>query len=342
VKTKGDGADGAGDDRLYAAVDLGSHNCRMLVARPAPGGFRVVDAFSRIVRLGEGLAAGGALSEAAMARAVRALGVCARKMRRLGVVRARGVATEACRRAANCADFLARAEAETGLALEVISSREEARLALAGCLPLLDSDRPRAVLFDIGGGSTEVVWLACETGRTPRILASVSLPCGVIRFAEAYGKDRLSEADYAAMVETVARLLAPFDAAHGIAREIAAGRVQMIGASGTVTTLAGAHLALPRYDRARIDGLTLGFDEIARISDRLRALDSAERAAIPSIGPGRADYVVAGCAIVEAIRRLWPVGRLKVADRGLREGLLTTMIAGDPFAGAATADAPEG
>ncbi len=323
------------DGRLYAAIDLGSHNCRMLVARPAPGGFQVVDAFSRIVRLGEGLgtAGGGALSEAAMGRALRALGVCARKMRDHRVARARSVATEACRRAANRDVFVARAVAETGLALEVISSGEEARLAFAGCLPLLDADARRAILFDIGGGSSEIVWLAREPGAPPRILASTSLACGVIRFAETYGADRVAPDAYAAMVEAVSVLLAPFDAAHGIAAEIAAGGVQMIGTSGTITTLAGAHLGLPRYDRARVDGLTLTFDEVARVSDRLRELDAAGRAAIPSIGLGRADLVVAGCAIVEAIRRLWPVGRLRVADRGLREGLLTTMIDGDPFAG---------
>jgi len=323
------------DGRLYAAIDLGSHNCRMLVARPAPGGFQVVDAFSRIVRLGEGLGAAGdgALSEAAMARALRALGVCARKMRDHRVARARSVATEACRRAVNRDAFVARAVAETGLALEVISSGEEARLALAGCLPLLDAGARRAILFDIGGGSSEIVWLARRApGGVPRILASTSLACGVIRFAETHGADRVAPDAYAAMVETVSGLLAPFDAAHGIAAEIAAGGVQMIGTSGTITTLAGAHLGLPRYDRARVDGLTLTFDEVARVSDRLRELDAAGRAAIPSIGPGSADLVVAGCAIVEAIRRLWPVGRLRVADRGLREGLLTTMIAGDPFA----------
>ena len=190
----------------------------------------------------------------------------------------------------------------------------------------------RSILFDIGGGSSEIVWLARESGGPPRILASTSLSCGVIRFAESHGADRVAPDAYAAMVETVGRLLAPFDAAHGIAAEIAAGGVQMIGASGTVTTLAGAHLGLPRYDRARVDGLTLTFDEVARVSERLRGLDGAGRAAIPSIGFGRADLVVAGCAIVEAIRRLWPVGRLRVADRGLREGLLTTLIDGDPFA----------
>ena len=315
--------------RTYAAIDLGTNNCRMLIARPAKKGFRVCDGFSRIVRLGEGVDANGVLSEAAMARTIDALGVCARKMRRRGVDRVHAIATAACRGAANRDAFLDRVAAETGIELDTIPGREEARLAMIGCLPLVDAAARWVLVFDIGGGSTELVWLACEGTRPREVAAWTSLPCGVVALAESHGGDRISAAVYEAMVERVRGLLAPFEAAHGLGREVAEGGVQMIGTSGTVTTIAGVFLELPRYDRSRVDGLWLSSADIDATSERLRALDYDARAAIPSIGPRRADLVVAGCAILDAIRRTWPVGRLRVADRGLREGMLLGMMGTD-------------
>ena len=340
--SKDDGKDGSADGgapsgarpagkrpHTYAAIDLGTNNCRLLIARPAKAGFRVCDGFSRLVRLGEGVGASGVLSEAAMARTVEALGICARKMSQRGVTRARAIATEACRRAANRDVFLARVADETGITLDIISSWEEARLALVGCLPLLDADALRALVVDIGGGSTELVWLRCDGARPHEVTAWTSLPCGVVTLAETHGGDRVTRAAYEAMVERVRALLAPFEAANGLGRAIAAGGVQMLGTSGTVTTIAGVFLDLPSYGRARVDGLWLRFADIEATSARLRALDYAARAAIPSVGPRRADLVVAGCAILEAIRRAWPVDRLRVADRGLREGMLLGMMGDD-------------
>lgn len=313
--------------RTYAAVDLGTNNCRLLVAQPSEGGFRVVDAFSRIVRLGEGLSASGALAEEAIVRTIEALKICAAKMCRRGVSRARAVATEACRRASNGREFLARVAQETGIGLEVIAPKEETRLALVGCMPLFEPEVPRALLFDIGGGSTQLSWIGLDDGASPRILAWTSLPCGVVRLAETYGGDRIPSSVYQAMVGHVGELLAPLDRTHGLAEEVAAGRVQMLGTSGTVTTLAGVHLDLPRYDRHKVDGLRLTFAEVDAVTARLLAMDYDRRAALPCVGPERADLVVAGCAVLEAIRRRWPVGRLRVADRGLREGMLLGMMA---------------
>jgi len=313
-------------DPLYAAIDLGTNNCRMLIARSVADGFHVVDAFSRIVRLGETLADGDALSEVAMARTIAALAVCARKAARHGVERLRGVATEACRRAANSAAFFDRIEAATGLRLETINGEEEARLALVGCLPLLDPTARRALVFDIGGGSTELAWLDCRAGPPYRITASTSLSCGVTTLTERQGDDLVGRATYEAMVAHVRGLLAPFEARHRLAPVIAEGGVQLLGTSGTVTTLAGVHLDLPRYDRTKVDGLCLDFDDVELVIDRLLGLDIAARAAIPSIGPERAEAVLAGCAILDAIHRTWPVGGLRVADRGLREGILMNMM----------------
>ncbi|MGA7260437.1 MAG: Ppx/GppA phosphatase family protein [Stellaceae bacterium] len=315
----------------YAALDLGTNNCRLLVARPGGSGFRVVDAFSRIVRLGEGLAASGVLSEDAMARALDALKICADKIAGRRVAAGRYVATEACRQAANCEAFLARARQEIGIEIEIISSTEEARLVVAGCAPLLNPRIPYAIVFDIGGGSTEIVWLRLWGGGNrgrPEILGSMSLPFGVVTLTDRFGGTEVSPATYRAMVAEAMAALAPFERTNDIQRHVRTGRVQMLGSSGTVTTLAGIHLALPRYTRALVDGSVLTFEQISVVSAHLAGLDLAGRAANPCIGRERADLVLSGCAILDAICATWPVGRLRVADRGVREGILFDLMQG--------------
>jgi exopolyphosphatase/guanosine-5'-triphosphate,3'-diphosphate pyrophosphatase len=313
----------------YAALDLGTNNCRLLVARPAGSGFRVVDAFSRIIRLGEGLAASGMLSEDAMARALDALKICADKIAARGVAAGRYVATEACRQAANCETFLARVREEIGIEIEIIPSTEEARLVVTGCAPLLNPRIPYAIVFDIGGGSTEIVWLRLWGGGNrgrPEILGSVSLPFGVVTLTDRFGGIEVSPATYRAMVAEAVAALAAFERNHDIQRHVRTGRVQMLGSSGTVTTLAGIHLALPRYTRALVDGSVLTFGQISVVSAHLAGLDLAGRAANPCIGRERADLVLSGCAILDAICATWPVGRLRVADRGVREGILFDLM----------------
>lgn len=299
----------------------------MLVARPLEtgSGFRVIDAFSRITRLGEGLATSGRLSEEAMKRTIDALAACSDKIIRNRVTRRRLVATEACRRAANCAEFAERVKAETGLDLDIITADEEAGLALAGCASLLDPAIPRALVFDIGGGSTELVWVAnLPEGR--RVDGMQSLPLGVVTLAEQFGRDIHDPARYPQVVAAITDRLMTFEDRHGIAAQLAGNTVQMIGTSGTVTTLGALHLDLCRYDRSQVDGLRLKFEHIHAITRKLAAMSATERARHPCIGPERADLVIAGCAILEAMCRLWPLGRLTVADRGVREGLLHTMM----------------
>jgi exopolyphosphatase/guanosine-5'-triphosphate,3'-diphosphate pyrophosphatase len=320
---------------VYAALDLGTNNCRLLIAEPEGDGFRVVDSFSRIVRLGEGLEASGRLGEAACGRAIAALKICAGKMRARDARRVRGVATEACRRAGNGCDFLRRVAAETGLQLETISPAEEARLTLLGCAPLLDPGLPFALVFDIGGGSTELMWVALSKTSPPRLLGVESLPLGVVTLAETEGGGALGPGEFDTLVERIGRKLGPFDAAYGVADRAARNEVFVLGTSGTMTTLGGIYLDLPRYDRSRVDGLTMDSIRASAIGRRLACLSPAERARLPCIGPERADLVALGCAVLEAICRRWPVKTLRAADRGIREGLLIEMIAADrnPAAG---------
>lgn len=316
----------------FAAIDLGTNNCRLLIARPEGrhGAFRVLDAFSRSVRLGEGLLGSGRLSEAAIERTLQALKVCAAKMRRAGVTHARAIATEACRAAANAPDFIRRIEHETGLRMEIIAPGEEARLCAQGCAPLTDPDLEDALVFDIGGGSTELIWLRRTPARAetrPRMAAWISVPLGVVSLAERFGGAPLREEDYPAMSAAAS---AAFDVAFGAANFAGpppGDSRHLLGTSGTVTTLAGIHLGLPRYDRSRVDGLWMDTADIAAVAEGLVGQDFAARAAHGCVGSDRADLVLPGCAILEAILTRFPSRRIRIADRGLREGILLSLMA---------------
>src|SRR3954449_13590570 len=312
----------------YAAIDLGTNNCRLLIARPNEGGFTVIDAFSRIVRLGEGLSHSGALSQDAMDRAVGALGVCAEKLRRRNVSLSGSVRTEACRRAVNGAEFAERVRNETGIVLEIIEPAEEARLAVLGCHKLLEPGDGPALIFDIGGGSTELVLIDQERG-TPQIRAWWSAPWGVVSLTESEGKEALEGPDrlkaYKRMRERARRAFANFATMLPESKE----GIRLLGTSGTVTTLASVHLALPSYDRRAVDGIHVPIEAMQEISAMIAGMDYEERSSLPCIGNERADLRAAGCAILEAIMEIWPAKNLGVADRGIREGILRSLMARD-------------
>lgn len=335
---------------VYAALDLGTNNCRLLVARPSRRGFKVIDAFSRIIRLGEGVTATGKLSSEAMQRTQQALLVCANKVARHSVTRSRLVATEACRIASNAPDFLKRVRSETGLEIEILSREDEARLAVSGCASLIDPEVDLVLVFDIGGGSSELIWLDVSRrrlaqGRTVHyrpgrslsdrvdaqncILDWTSLPVGVVTLAEKFGSGVVRSEMFEDMVAHVMALLEPFEVRAGVRDMLSHSKVHLLGTSGTVTTIAGVHLGLPRYDRNRVDGCWLDTSDVRFVTNRLVAATHEERIAEPCIGRERADLVLAGCAILEAMLRLWPCERLRVADRGLREGILATLMADD-------------
>lgn len=315
--------------QAYAAIDLGTNNCRLLIARPTDEHFTIIDAFSRVVRLGEGLAQTGRLNDQAMDRALAALSICADKLRRRNVHLARSVATEACRRASNGNAFIERVRRETGIALDIISAEEEARLAVLGCHILLEDGSGPAMIFDIGGGSTELV-LVEPDGVAPRILDWQSVPWGVVSLTESCSRDESSlEARTRRYAEMRARVDESFAGFAERVRPAAGPDPRLLGTSGTVTTLASLHLDLPHYDRRAVDGLIVPADSMREISNRLSTMALAERRELPCIGRERSDLVIAGCAILESILDIWPAARLGVADRGIREGILRSLIAGD-------------
>lgn len=311
--------------RTYAALDLGTNNCRLLIARPQGERFTVVDAFSRIVRLGEGLAATGRLSEAAMDRTIAALHICADKLRRRDVMLSRAVATEACRRASNGTAFVERVLRETGIRLDIISAHEEARLAVMGCHTLLPAGDDPALVFDIGGGSTELILIETR-GDVPRILNWLSVPWGVVSLSESEGEHG---SDSAARQNCYARMRARVRATfEDFARATSAHQPKrLLGTSGTVTTLGSLYLNLESYDRSRIDGLSVPTAALQSISQDLARRSLTERAAMQCIGQERADLVVAGCAILEEILDFWPTESVSIADRGIREGILRGLMA---------------
>jgi exopolyphosphatase/guanosine-5'-triphosphate,3'-diphosphate pyrophosphatase len=312
----------------YGAIDLGTNNCRLLIARPNDEGFTVIDAFSRIVRLGEGLSQTGRLSQEAMDRAVGALSICGEKLRRRNVSLSRSVATEACRRAANGDEFADRVRNETGIVLDIIEPQEEARLAVLGCHKLLEPGDGPALIFDIGGGSTELVLIDQEDG-VPKIRSWWSAPWGVVSLTESEGREALEGPDriaaYKRMRERARHAFSRFAAMLPEQRE----GIRLLGTSGTVTTLASVHLALPSYDRRAVDGLHVPTEAMQKISSMIAGMDYQERSSLPCIGSDRADLVVAGCAILEAIIEIWPAKKLGIADRGIREGILRSLMARD-------------
>jgi exopolyphosphatase/guanosine-5'-triphosphate,3'-diphosphate pyrophosphatase len=334
------GSAGSADSPCYGALDLGTNNCRLLIATPSGRGFRVVEAYSRIVRLGEGLSQTGRLSDAAMDRALAALKVSAEKVRRRKVVKLKAIATQACRGAENGAEFVARVASETGLQLQIITPREEAQLSVAGCLNLLDRTAEAALVVDVGGGSTELSWVdltsgGLETelakfaaGRLP-IKAWLSIPIGVVTLAERFPEGpAATETWFRAMVETVKDEIREFRHADPLRPIFDADRAHMVGTSGAITSLAGMHLGLRRYDRSQVDGIWMTRDQCDAAAQMLLELSPQARADQPCIGSDRADLVLAGAAILQAVQELWPCSRVRVADRGLREGILMSLMSG--------------
>ncbi|EMD82196.1 Ppx/GppA phosphatase family protein [Pacificimonas flava] len=321
--------------RVYGAIDLGTNNCRLLIARPTRGGFYVIDAFSRIVRLGEGLLDTGRISQTSMDRAVEALSVCAEKLQRRDVWVTRNVATEACRRAANGPEFIERVFEETGIALDVITPAEEAQLAVLGCQALFRDEYDYALVFDIGGGSTEISLVECEGKRAVRQLGWNSVPWGVVSLTETElgrgEEEDTLEARIAAYHRMRRRVVENLERAKPMLTPPGGSfdRMQLLGTSGTITTLTSLHLGLPSYDRSQVDGAWVESGAMRAIASSLASMSFEERGEQPCIGRERATMIVAGCAILDAILGAFPVPNLCVADRGIREGILRTLMQRD-------------
>ncbi|MCF8474732.1 MAG: Ppx/GppA family phosphatase [Emcibacter sp.] len=314
-------------NNIYSAIDLGTNNCRLLIAQQTESGFKVIDSFSRVVRLGEGLGVNANLSKEAIDRTIEALDICVAKIKRRGVTHSRNVATQACREAENCEDFIERVEKEVRIKLQIISPAEEARLAVMGCKALLDKKFSHAIVFDIGGGSTELIWVKINNNGMPEIIDWTSIPFGVVNLSEKYGtQETMSERHYAEMKQMIFNKIKRFEQKNNTQVITKEGKVQLLGTSGTITTLTAMHLELEIYDRNRVDGMWVKSSRIRELCKTLSVLNYEERVSLKTIGADRADLVVAGCAILESIMDLWSIDQIRVADRGIREGMLLEMM----------------
>ena len=311
----------------FAAIDLGTNSCRLVIASPTPASFRIVETFSKITRLGEGIINDNELSRPAMRRTINALKVCAGVIEEYApIYRSRFVATAACRRAKNCKEFLDLVKKETGLTIETISSKEESRLAVVGCIPLLNRNIRRALVFDIGGGSTEISLARVTNSGKTFIEGFVSLPYGVVTISEAFPSQDMTALAYDTIIERTHKLLKEFDEKYNIREAIKNQEIQIIGTSGTVTVLGAVHLNLPRYNRSAVDGISITRQDIDRAIAKIKRLGDEGRKKHPCIGAQKADLTMAGCAIIEGLCSFWPIEESTVADRGIREGILLDMM----------------
>lgn len=317
------------DDKkaVYAAIDLGTNSCRLILASPTPTSFRVIETFSKVTRLGEGIIQDNELSTAAIKRTIGALKVCAGILNEYAPIRKmRFVATAACRRAKNCNQFVEQVKRETGLEPEIISTQEESRLAVVGCAPLLNRSIKRMLVFDIGGGSTEISLARVTTNGKVFIEGFVSLPYGVVTVSEAFPPNGMTKLEYSTVVERTQKIIEEFDKKHNISEGIRNQEIQVIGTSGTVTVLGAVYLNLPRYNRSAVDGISISGPDISRVVEKIKRIGSEGRCKHPCIGPQKSDLTIAGCAIIEALYTFWPISEITVADRGIREGILLDMM----------------
>ncbi len=324
----------------YAALDLGTNNCRLLIASQRENtanefALNVVDSYSRIVRLGEGISETGRFTDEAMNRTIEALSQCQKKLEKHQIKAARFIATEACRQAANTPQFLLRVKRETGLDIEVISAADEANLAFRGCVSLVKATPPRALMLDIGGGSTEFMWVEVDNNKkhaphlpvvSHKVLDWFSMPHGVMNLSEKFGGAQFTEVYFEEMVDYLVQQLLKFRRCEEIAEAVSRNDVQLFSTSGTVTTLAAIYLGLPRYERSKIDGITLEVKQLHIATQSILDMRASERFHHPCIGSDRSDYIISGCAIFEALCRICPVKEITIADRGVREGIIFSLI----------------
>jgi len=311
----------------YAAIDLGTNSCRLVIATPTTTSFRVVETFSKVVRLGEGIIQDNELSSKAMKRTIQALKVCRGVIDEyMPIAASRFVATAACRRAKNVAQFVEMVKSQAGLELEIISPKEEARLSVVGCLPLLNRNIKRVLVFDIGGGSTQIsLARVTDSGKT-FIEGFVSLPYGVVTVSEAFAGHEMSTLEYSTVMERTQNILAEFEEKYHIHEAIANQEIQVIGTSGTVTVLGAVHLKLPRYNRSAVDGIAISAPDVAATVNKIKTMGAEGRNKHPCIGQSKSDLTLAGCAIIEALTSFWPISEITVADRGIREGILLDLM----------------
>jgi len=314
----------ARDAAVVAALDCGTNSTRLLIV---DGAGRTLERQMRITRLGEGVDATHKLSPEAVGRTAAVLRDYRRHMDRLGVARARLVATSAVRDAENAEEFLGAAEEAVGVRPELLSGLEEGRLSFLGATASLPDDvrhRGGILVVDIGGGSTELVAGLGPDPAQPGVssVAVVSLDIGCVRLTERFlPHDPPHPAELA---EARAFVDAEVARARAELPPVPAGGL-LIGLAGTVSTLAALSMELARYDRARIHHAVLGQDQVTRWLARLAADDRRGRAARPGMVEGRADVIVGGVLVLAAVMAGFGRRECLVSEDDILDGLAATL-----------------
>jgi exopolyphosphatase/guanosine-5'-triphosphate,3'-diphosphate pyrophosphatase len=290
-----------------ATIDIGTNTVLLLVAeRDGEAGLRPVVERATITRLGEGVDRTHRLAPAAIARTVECIADYGRSVRELGVERVAVVGTSAMRDASGGEEIRAAVRAHVGVDARVISGDEEARLTFRGALSGLTTSDAELAVFDIGGGSTEVVLGRRVEGRHV-ISWARSFDVGSVRLTERHGEDRV------AIQRAVREVFASVPPLPG------AG--EPVGIAGTMTTLAAVSMQLVPYDGARVHGHVMTRQELEAVLDRIAALDVESRRGVPGMEPKRADVIVAGAVIAVSLLDRWGATTMRISDRGVRWGL---------------------
>jgi exopolyphosphatase/guanosine-5'-triphosphate,3'-diphosphate pyrophosphatase len=316
---------------------------------------KVIDSFAKIISLGEGIKQTGVLSEEAIERTIVALRACKKKLDSHRIYKMRAVATEACRQASNTKSLIERVNSEIGVDLEVISPQEEARLVLKGCSGVISDEKNYGILMDIGGGSTEVVWLKINKGMTRptiSVIDSISLPFGVVTISDTYTHSKNNQEIYTVLRKNILSTIDTFMKKNNIRTNFSKGDVQVITSSGTTTTLGSLTLGLSTYDRSSVDGKDFSSKKIVEVGEELLSRYLSSTPTTVKLGKeknfitnkffdhvldksseefkifayNRMGLLAAGVVIINSILESIGDCLVRIADRGVREGILYDLM----------------
>lgn len=302
---------------VFASIDLGTNTVRLLVVTGNSKGFTTLHSNQLITRLGEGLSHSGILKDIAMERTIKAVLDFKREASKYSPFAIWVAATSAVREAKNRNEFIEKIREVTGLELEVIPWEEEARRTLLGVFSGLDGNIKKAIVFDIGGGSTEYILTVDK-----RLVKSVGTALGVVHLSEKYiRKDPVDDGELIILESVITNKIRNVKSQlHDVLCTM--HDVRLIGTAGTVTTIAALDLNLHPYDPAKVNGYVLNIENVKEILKKLKNMTLEERRNIPALESGREDLIIPGAVIVIKTMEIFGFNEMIVSDYGLREGII--------------------
>ena len=299
----------------FAAIDLGSTNCRLVIVDIIEDKYKIICSFSEILNLGRNLSFSNEFNDEIIEKTIEIFKIISQKLKYYNVLSYRCVATEACRQSINSDELVKRIHERTNIEIEIIPSKEEARLCLKSCLNHNVNLNDFNLVFDIGGGSTEIIIF--DSIYSNKDFDFLSIPIGVINFSEKVSLFKTEK-----VLGQLEKQMMFFSKKKKIHNE----PISIIGSCGTVTTLCAIHLKLNYYQKSLVDNTLLEIEDLKQTCNFVKRLSSEEKEKHPCIGPQRINLLDNGILILEKILESWPVKRILVSDRGLREGIILDQI----------------